>query len=69
VSAVLQRQDHLGQALELLPKPIAQLRPMDLVQGRLAEGFALEYQGQVALVIFATGNDVMSISQSTSGSG
>jgi hypothetical protein len=48
VTAVLQRQDHLGQALELLPEPIAQLRPVNLVQRRLAEGFALEYQGQVS---------------------
>ncbi len=48
MTAVLQRQDHLGQALELLPKSIAELRPVNLVKGRLAEKFALEYQGQVS---------------------
>jgi hypothetical protein len=37
VTAVLQRQDHLGQALELLPEPIAQLRPVDLFEGHLTD--------------------------------
>jgi hypothetical protein len=42
VTAVLQRQDHLGEALELLLEATAEFWPVNLVKGRLAEKFALE---------------------------
>jgi hypothetical protein len=33
----LQRQDHLGQTLELLPEPIAELWPVDFFKGHLTD--------------------------------